>query len=71
MKDTAEITHPFNAKAETVAIKPMFRAAFKKSRVLVPVDAFYELQVVAGGKRPYLMQLALYESRFCGQNGAS
>lgn len=49
----------------------MFRAAFKKSRVLVPVDAFYEWQVVAGGKRPYLIQLALFESRFCGQNGAA
>lgn len=57
VKDPVEITHPINAKAETVAIKPMFRAAFKTSRVLVPVDAYYEWQAVAGGKEPFLIRL--------------
>ncbi len=32
----------FNARAETVTTSPMFRAAFKKGRCLVPVDGFYE-----------------------------
>ena len=44
-------------KAETAAIKPMFRGAFRKNRVLVPADAFYEWKVVAGKKQPYLIRM--------------
>jgi putative SOS response-associated peptidase YedK len=29
----------FNARAETVATKPMFRSAFKRNRCLIPVSA--------------------------------
>jgi len=57
VKDPAGLTHPINAKAETVAIKPMFRSAFKKCRVLVPADAFYEWRAVPGGKQPNLIRL--------------
>jgi hypothetical protein len=32
----------FNARAETVATKPMFRSAFKRSRCLIPVSGYYE-----------------------------
>jgi putative SOS response-associated peptidase YedK len=32
----------FNARAETVETLPSFRDAFKRSRVIVPIDAFYE-----------------------------
>lgn len=42
-----------NAKAETVAAKPAFRAAFRSRRCLVPADGFYEWAKVAGGKQPY------------------
>lgn len=57
MKDPAEFNHPINAKAETAAIKPMFRHAFRKSRVLVPADAFYEWKVIDGKKQPYLIRM--------------
>lgn len=56
VKDTQELQHPINAKAETAAIKPMFRHAYRTSRVLVPADAFYEW-VPRNGKKPYLIRL--------------
>jgi putative SOS response-associated peptidase YedK len=43
----------FNARAETVAEKPMFRSAFKRTRCLIPVSGYYEWQDTAGGKQPY------------------
>lgn len=46
-----------NARAETVATKPAFRAAIKKRRCLIPADGFYEWQAVAGQKvkQPYFI----------------
>jgi putative SOS response-associated peptidase YedK len=40
----------FNARAETVAIKPMFRSAFKRNRCLIPVSGYYEWQDTPDGK---------------------
>jgi putative SOS response-associated peptidase YedK len=56
VKDPEEVQHPINAKSETAAIKPMFRHAYRKSRVLVPADAFYEW-TLKDGKQPYLIRL--------------
>jgi putative SOS response-associated peptidase YedK len=43
----------FNARAETVATKPMFRSAFKRNRCLIPVSGYYEWQATPGGKQPW------------------
>ncbi|MDD5249113.1 MAG: SOS response-associated peptidase [Rhodocyclaceae bacterium] len=57
VKDPQAVRHPINAVAETAAVKPMFRHAFRKGRVLVPADAFYEWKAVGGKKVPYLIRL--------------
>ena len=51
---TPDVKGTFNARAETLATKPMFRTAFRKSRILVPVDAFYEWERLdPKRKQPY------------------
>jgi putative SOS response-associated peptidase YedK len=46
-----------NARAETVAEKPAYRAAFRRRRCLVLADGFYEWQRLDGKKRPYFIHL--------------
>lgn len=43
----------FNAKAEGIDAKPVFREAFKRRRCLVPLDSFYEWKKVGKEKQPY------------------
>ena len=43
----------FNARAETVETKPFFRDAFKRTRCLIPMSGYYELQDTPGGKQPW------------------
>ncbi|MBV8915813.1 MAG: SOS response-associated peptidase, partial [Acetobacteraceae bacterium] len=49
---------PINARSETVATSPMFRAAFAKRRCLVPAAAFYEWRTAASGKEPFAIARA-------------
>jgi len=43
----------FNARAETVAEKPMFREAFKQRRCIIPASGYYEWQDRDDGKQPW------------------
>ncbi|MDD7586071.1 MAG: SOS response-associated peptidase [Corynebacterium glucuronolyticum] len=45
----------FNARAETVAQKPSFRDAFKKTRCIIPMDGYYEWQTQGKTKTPYFV----------------
>ena len=42
-----------NARSETAADKPSFRAAFKRRRCLIPASGFYEWQGAKGAKQPF------------------
>jgi len=53
-KDAASGSRLFNARGETVATKPSFRAAFKARRIIVPADGFFEWhKVSSGSKQPH------------------
>jgi putative SOS response-associated peptidase YedK len=58
-KDTTIGHKLINARAETAAEKPAFRAAFKSRRCLVPADGYYEWKKrKEGQKQPYLARNA-------------
>jgi putative SOS response-associated peptidase YedK len=53
-KDAASGSRLFNARGETVATKPSFRAAFEARRIIVPADGFYEWHTLKkGSKQPH------------------
>ncbi len=56
-KDLTGASRLINARAETVAQKPSFRAAFKRRRCLIMADGFYEWQGAKGSKQPYFIAL--------------
>ncbi|MFW9805210.1 MAG: SOS response-associated peptidase [Candidatus Thorarchaeota archaeon] len=60
-KDVSIGNRMINARAETIAEKPAFRAAFKKRRCLILADGFYEWQKVGKVKIPTHIRLKTRE----------
>lgn len=54
-KDLKSVPATFNARAETVATKPMFRNAFKRTRCLIPASGFFEWTEQDGQKKPWFI----------------
>ena len=50
---------PINARAESVASLPTFRAAYAKRRCIVPVESFFEWRAIKGtrAKQPYAVAM--------------
>ena len=60
-KDPAIGNRMINARAETVAEKPAFRAAYRRRRCLVLADGFYEWHREGSVKIPWYISLASEE----------
>lgn len=52
-RDTRTAASMINARLETVASKPAFRAGFRSRRCLVPASGYYEWRLENGIKQPY------------------
>jgi len=79
VKDPNKSMHPINAKAETLAEKPMFCGLLKNKRCLVPASGFYEWRKDGKRKIPYYIHLknsplfaiaGLYDVWYDAGNGA-
>ncbi len=54
-KDGVKLPVHSNARAETVATKPLFKNAFQKQRCIIPASGFYEWMLLKNNKhkQPY------------------
>jgi putative SOS response-associated peptidase YedK len=57
-KDLSIGAKMINARVETAATKPSFRAAFRRRHCIVPADGFYEWKTIAGSKQPFRISFA-------------
>lgn len=55
-KPLKELPSTFNARAESIASKPMFRAAFKTQRCLIPASGFFEWTGPKGQRQPWYIK---------------
>ena len=55
-KDPSIGNRLINARADTVAEKPSFRAAFRRRRCIVPANGYYEWMPTGGRKQPYYIR---------------
>ena len=57
-KSLKQLPATFNARAESVTDKPMFRDAFKRHRCIIPASGYYEWIAKPDGKQPYFNSAA-------------
>jgi putative SOS response-associated peptidase YedK len=57
-KALKQLPASFNARAESVADKPMFRDAFKRRRCIIPASGYYEWIARPDGKQPFFISAA-------------
>jgi putative SOS response-associated peptidase YedK len=63
-KNPKSSRRPINARAETVAEKPMFRDLLRERRCAVPIDGYYEWRTTSSGKVPFWFHLKSGEPFF-------
>jgi putative SOS response-associated peptidase YedK len=57
-KGVKDLPATFNARAETVADKPMFRDALRRGRCVIPATGYYEWEPTPSGKQPFYITAA-------------
>lgn len=63
-KDPGIGVHAFNARAEELEDKPMFRGAFQNRRAVIPATGYYEWVTTPEGKQPYFIRPTADEPLF-------
>ena len=56
-KDLSIAKHTFNARCETLSVKPSFREAFIRRRCLIPATSYFEWKNVNGLNTPFRFSL--------------
>lgn len=76
-KPLKEMPATFNARAETIEERPMFRGAFKYRRCIIPATGFYEWTGATGARTPHYfsstsgepLAFAAVWEMWCGYDG--